>query len=369
MSHRLAQLGFLTFISSTFAIPLGFDFAASGFFPSSSGKECDFNFPSGFSGFAVPTGRFNRHHGHHGCMPSGAQSPQVAGSASGAAPTDAAAAGSIAAGTDGAYTSTTMVMVTVTMTEDGSAAATSTTADSVDDSSTTDLSVVSTIFASSVAPAASAAASSSVQLQQARISHSYPVSVPAASPVPSPVASPVAGSSAAPVATTAPQATATSAPATNGAKRGVAYNLPNLVSPFIGQKFISWAYNWASTSSGVPSGVEYVPMLWGTTATFTDKWETDAKAGIAAGASALLGFNEPDQVGQANVSPSVAATAYQTYMSDMFGGQTVRLGSPAVTNGPAPMGLAWLSDFMSACTKCQIDFVVSIPQVDEREII
>jgi hypothetical protein len=34
-----------------------------------------------------------------------------------------------------------------------------------------------------------------------------------------------------------------------------------------------------------------------------------------------------------------------------------RLGAPAVTNGPSPMGLAWLSNFVGACTGCTIDFV------------
>jgi hypothetical protein len=33
------------------------------------------------------------------------------------------------------------------------------------------------------------------------------------------------------------------------------------------------------------------------------------------------------------------------------------LGSPAVTNGGGSMGLNWLSDFMNACTGCNIDFI------------
>lgn len=39
-----------------------------------------------------------------------------------------------------------------------------------------------------------------------------------------------------------------------------------------------------------------------------------------------------------------------------FAGQAL-LGTPAVTNGGAPMGLTWLSNFMEACTGCTFDFI------------
>lgn len=87
-------------------------------------------------------------------------------------------------------------------------------------------------------------------------------------------------------------------------------------------------------------------------------WKTDAEAGIASGSTHLFSFNEPDVGAQANLSPQAAATAYKTYMSDMFGGRSgVKLCAPSVTNGPGPMGLTWLSSFMSACTDCQIDCI------------
>jgi len=34
-----------------------------------------------------------------------------------------------------------------------------------------------------------------------------------------------------------------------------------------------------------------------------------------------------------------------------------KLGAPAVTNGAAPLGLTWLSSFISDCQLCTIDFV------------
>ena len=40
-----------------------------------------------------------------------------------------------------------------------------------------------------------------------------------------------------------------------------------------------------------------------------------------------------------------------------FANNGVKLGSPAVTNGGAPMGLTWLSSFLDACTDgCKVDF-------------
>jgi hypothetical protein len=39
------------------------------------------------------------------------------------------------------------------------------------------------------------------------------------------------------------------------------------------------------------------------------------------------------------------------------GGNRAKLVSPAVTNGAAPMGLAWLDSFFAACSGCQIDAV------------
>jgi hypothetical protein len=55
------------------------------------------------------------------------------------------------------------------------------------------------------------------------------------------------------------------------------------------------------------------------------------------------------------MSPQQAAAAWKQYIQP-YGGRA-RLVSPAVTNGPAPMGLAWLDSFFSACSDCQVDAV------------
>jgi hypothetical protein len=69
-----------------------------------------------------------------------------------------------------------------------------------------------------------------------------------------------------------------------------------------------------------------------------------------------MGFNEPDHAQQANLDYNTAATAYKQYITDNFSGK-VKLVSPSVTNGGSPMGLAYLSNFMGACSDCGIQAI------------
>lgn len=59
------------------------------------------------------------------------------------------------------------------------------------------------------------------------------------------------------------------------------------------------------------------------------------------------------------MSPQDAVDAWHN-LEDF--GDKVKIGSPAVCNGPKgtnpiPQGLAWLSEFMEKCASCQVDFV------------
>lgn len=157
----------------------------------------------------------------------------------------------------------------------------------------------------------------------------------------------VASSSAAPVATGA---------STSG-KKGLSYNSAALTSAF-DNTGMTWAYNWGSSPSGtLPSGVDYVPMLWGLGE--TSGWAAAAAAAIAGGSKAALSFNEPDLSSQSNISPSVAATNHIEFMNPLSG--QVEIGSPAITNGAGtdpPMGIDWLNAFFAACNgQCKVDFV------------
>lgn len=160
-------------------------------------------------------------------------------------------------------------------------------------------------------------------------------------------------SSAAAVATTA-------ASTTSGNKRGAAYNVASLVSPLIGSgSKISWAYNWGQVSDGldeVDSSLEYVPMLWSNREDFISTWDANAKTAISNGAKNFLGFNEPDNAGQANMDAATAAAAYIQYLTPHAG--SVRLGSPAITNsGTDGEGVSWLKQWVSACNdQCSFSF-------------
>ena len=86
-------------------------------------------------------------------------------------------------------------------------------------------------------------------------------------------------------------------------------------------------------------------MLWGdptNNPSYIGEWQGNASAAIQSGSRHLLAFNEPDVNG---LSPAQAAASYEQFMQP-FASATVKLGAPAVTNGGAPAGLAWLGDFL-----------------------
>jgi hypothetical protein len=95
--------------------------------------------------------------------------------------------------------------------------------------------------------------------------------------------------------------------------------------------------------------------MQGTDANHVNGWSTLVNNALNSGSKHILGFNEPDNSGQSNMSPQQAAAAWKQYIQPY--GSRAKLVSPAVTNGAAPMGLAWLDSFFAACSGCQIDAV------------
>ena len=99
-------------------------------------------------------------------------------------------------------------------------------------------------------------------------------------------------------------------------------------------------------------------MLWGTADIHTNNWQANAKSAISQGSKALFSFNEPDNAGQANLSPSDAAAGHIQYLNQ-FSGQAL-IGAPAVTNSGTPgQGLDWLKQWIAACDSqggCKYDF-------------
>lgn len=181
---------------------------------------------------------------------------------------------------------------------------------------------------------------------------------PATSTTPAPVVVAATTTQVAPVAATTSAAAAAPVVASySGGKRGVAYSDVLYTAPFEGHSKVNWAYNWDSSVLGLSTSTfNYAPMLWGTGAVHTSIWEANVITAIASGSTHILSFNEPDVAAQSNLAPADAAAAYMQYIQPYAG--KVKLGAPSVTNGPAPMGLTWLGNFMDACTSCTIDFVV-----------
>ncbi|KAJ5627390.1 CAZyme family GH128 [Penicillium herquei] len=134
-------------------------------------------------------------------------------------------------------------------------------------------------------------------------------------------------------------------------KRGAAYNDVSTVSALSNTGTVTWAYNWAFSDSDLPSGVDYVPMLWG--AKFFGGWLTAIESALSSGSNYILGFNEPDMASQADMSPSTAAGYYQQYITPYSG--SAKLISPAVTSSTdTGKGLSWFEEFMTDCSSCNI---------------
>jgi hypothetical protein len=134
-------------------------------------------------------------------------------------------------------------------------------------------------------------------------------------------------------------------------KRGIATN----TAP--GAAFypaVRWWYNWSLSRSGGNTGIEFVPMVWGS---------STVSGAIPAGSKYLLGFNEPNFKAQSNLTPQAAATAWPALQTNGRNAGVLAIVGPALNfcgpaascNGTDPY--VYLTDFLTACTSCQVDHV------------
>ena len=120
--------------------------------------------------------------------------------------------------------------------------------------------------------------------------------------------------------------------------KGVAVWTFSGVNRALSKSGASWYYTWAAGHAGIktPRGTSFVPMIRAAgdvTAANLAKVKREGHY--------LLGFNEPDNGGQANMSVSQALSLWPRLMAT---GMT--LGSPAVATGAATKG-GWLDQFMA----------------------
>jgi hypothetical protein len=102
----------------------------------------------------------------------------------------------------------------------------------------------------------------------------------------------------------------------------------------------SWYYNWELTPPC--STPQFVPMVWGHTgAEQTLAGITSEVASVVSGGyDVVLGFNEPDNSSQSDLSETMAISLWPA-----FNNPAVRVGSPATQANTT--GQAWFKSFMS----------------------
>jgi len=112
----------------------------------------------------------------------------------------------------------------------------------------------------------------------------------------------------------------------------------------------SWYFNWSAGHPGIknPHGVQFVPMIWGAGSVTRANLRQARRDGHY-----LLGFNEPDNAGQANMTVAQALHYWPRLMST-----GLTLGSPAVATGAATPG-GWLDQFMAgaAADHYRVNFI------------
>ncbi|KAI0824605.1 glycosyl hydrolase catalytic core-domain-containing protein [Trametes gibbosa] len=141
---------------------------------------------------------------------------------------------------------------------------------------------------------------------------------------------------------------------TNSSKAGLAWPNANYddINQYLSTGKVQWYYNWSPDP--IRTDIEFVPMLWGTRQ--TSDWDNNINRTIQQyHVTHLLGFNEPEIVGQSNISPTDAATEWKAHIEPLKG-LGVLLGAPAPSG--APQGKQWLVNWMNACQGgCTVDFM------------
>ena len=144
-------------------------------------------------------------------------------------------------------------------------------------------------------------------------------------------------------------------------KRGIAANAAptSALAKSASGPGVTWWYDWSNQGTSGTPAIAFVPMIWGSA----------ALAGpIPAGASYLLGFNEPNFKAQSNLTPQAAAADWPK-VEALAKPSGIPLVAPAVnycgsasnTSGCSDPSVTdpytWLKDFFAACPGCEVDYV------------
>ncbi|HTJ14134.1 MAG TPA: glycoside hydrolase family protein [Dinghuibacter sp.] len=113
----------------------------------------------------------------------------------------------------------------------------------------------------------------------------------------------------------------------------------------------TWFYTWGTPQpTGAPKNVEFVPMFWGGANVTSANISLVQQMKTSGAAKYVLGFNEPDQSGQSNMTVSQALALWPQL--ETIG---LPLGSPAVSYPT----VAWFTQFMDsvAAEHLRVDFI------------
>ncbi|MEV6235718.1 glycoside hydrolase family protein [Lentzea sp. NPDC051838] len=133
-------------------------------------------------------------------------------------------------------------------------------------------------------------------------------------------------------------------------KKGVAtWHMPGIRAA-LNDVRAGWFHNWDSTRGDIdpPPGVEFVPTIWGPDHVTPQRLRQAAEQGRQ-----LLGFNEPDLPGQADMTVDRALDLWPRLVSTGN-----RLGAPAVASGADREG-GWLDRFLAGARarNLRVDFI------------
>lgn len=115
-----------------------------------------------------------------------------------------------------------------------------------------------------------------------------------------------------------------------------------------------WHYNWSERplwdADATPERTRWVAMLWDETDVTVDALQRVKSSG----ATTLLGFNEPNHPGQANMTVEQALGHWSKLQN-----LDIRLGSPAATQGGTLAEGSWLDRFMDGAEArgLRVDFI------------
>lgn len=124
------------------------------------------------------------------------------------------------------------------------------------------------------------------------------------------------------------------------AKKGVGLTESTFGNTQLSLLNVSWYYSWGYNTDLVNPPAQFIPMVFSlnTLPSVTPR-------------PTILGFNEPDNSSQSNMSVATAIANWSTLVNN-----STLVGSPATAGNPLTSG-SWLTQFMNWTPKPKVDFV------------